>query len=378
MEPIRLWAAVRFCAQNGDPEALLTLAAQQGLHLSRILTHPGGFCAQCAAWDYLPLAALARRQKVRLRIEQRLGLYFRLRPLLHRTGLWVGALLFTVLLLWAQGLVWAADYHLSTTGQIARAAEALRSVGLQPGAFVTEEKLRAGEYALLQSGEFSWASVNFSKGRLEIEAAAATPKPDIASGSAKGIRAKCAGTVVETNLVSGTMLVSPGQQVESGDGLISTARSERDGTLIFSTAAGSVRAKIQWGCEQQIELERTVLQRNGGQTVALEVFFADKTFVLPTLQTPENAAVSTRHLQVELWGLPLPCSMIETTYYAQTEQTIYSTEQQALTLARLQSEQALYAAFADAEILAQKEDCHLLDETLYYTTEYTFHADICQ
>ena len=48
-----------------------------------------------------------------------------------------------------------------------------------------------------------------------MEAAAAKPKPDIAAGTLHGIRAKCGGTVVRTNLTSGTMLVQPGQQVEA-------------------------------------------------------------------------------------------------------------------------------------------------------------------
>ena len=86
MEPVRLWAAVEFTAQSGSTDALLGHAAQAGLHLTRIVPLPGGFRARCAAWHYRPLAALARQGHVRLRVEKRLGLFFRLRPLLRRTG----------------------------------------------------------------------------------------------------------------------------------------------------------------------------------------------------------------------------------------------------------------------------------------------------
>ena len=110
-----------------------------------------------------------------------------------------------------------------TTGQQARAGVLLRQSGLAPGAVVSEEKLAAGEYALVQSGEFAWASLNFADGRLEVEAAAAKPVPSIAAGTLHGVRAKTAGTVVSTNLVSGTMLVTPGQAVETGQGQIGRA-----------------------------------------------------------------------------------------------------------------------------------------------------------
>jgi hypothetical protein len=94
MEAASLWAGVRFTARNGSPEALLTDAAGQGLHLYGIFSLPGGFYGHCAAWQYRRLAALARHRRVRLRVEKRKGLYFLLRPLLRRKGLWTGLVAF--------------------------------------------------------------------------------------------------------------------------------------------------------------------------------------------------------------------------------------------------------------------------------------------
>ncbi len=278
MEPVSLWAAVEFTACNGSTEALLTAAARAGLHPYGVTALPGGFGGRCAAWQYPRLAALARKHRVRLRIRRKLGLYFRLRPLLRRAGLWAGLAVFVPLLLFAQQFVWYADTSSLTTGQAARACAVLREAGLQPGAAVTEAKLTAGEYALLHSGEFSWASLNFAKGRLVVEAAAARPKPDIAAGTLHGIRAKCGGTVLRTNLTSGTMLVQPGQQVEAGQGLIGTARAERDGTLIFAPAAGTVVAQFEWSDTRTVPLEETVQQYTGACTRAYRVTAFGHTF----------------------------------------------------------------------------------------------------
>ena len=263
MEPVRLWAAVEFTAQSGSTDALLGHAAQAGLHLTRIVPLPGGFRARCAAWHYRPLAALARQGHVRLRVKKRLGLFFWLRPLLRRTGLWAGLALFIPLLLWSQQFVWAVDTSTLTRGQAARAFAVLRQADLAPGAAATEAKRTAGEYALLESGEFSWASLNFEKGRLAVEAAPARARPEIAAGTLHGLRAKCNGTVLRTNLASGTMLVAPGQTVEAGQGLIGTARSERDGTLIFAPAAGTVVAQLEWETGQSVPLAETISQLTG-------------------------------------------------------------------------------------------------------------------
>ena len=379
MEPVRLWAAVEFTARSGSTEALLTAAARAGLHLYGVTALPGGFCGHCAARQYPRLAALARRYRVRLRVRKKQGLYFRVRPLLRRAGLWAGLAVFLPLLLWTQQFVWFADTSTLTAGQAARASAILREVSLQPGSAVTEAKLAAGEYALLHSGEFSWASLNFAKGRLEVEAAAAKPKPDIAAGTLHGIRARCSGTVVRTNLVSGTMLVVPGQQVEAGQGLIGTARAERDGTLIFAPAAGTVLAQFEWNDTRTVPLEENVFQYTGRCTRSIELLAFGQAFALPAAPAPENAVLITRHYQPELplLGLALPCSIRETCRYEQQPETLCRTEEQAAALARLQSLQTLYAALPDAERIARKEDCTVNGTVLDYTVTYTVAADIC-
>ncbi len=377
MEAASLWAGVRFTARNGSPEALLTDAAAQGLHLYGISARPGGFCGHCAAWQYQRLAALARHRRVRLRVEKRKGLYFLLRPLLRRKGLWVGLAAWGLVLVWLQGLVWAVDYGSLTTGQRARAGAVLRSCGLQPGAAVTEELLRTGEYALLEGGEFSWASLNFEKGRLAVEAAPARARPEIAAGTLHGLRAKCNGTVLRTNLTSGTMLVAPGQTVEAGQGLIGTARSERNGTLIFVPAAGTVVAQLEWQTDQSVPLAEALPQLTGENRTSYRLFFAGHSSVFLPSAPDGDGLCRTRHLQLEIFGLPLPCAVEETTYYGQQQKIMHRTEAQALTLARLQGLRALHDAFPDAEILVRREECTVQEEALYYNAVYTVAADIC-
>ena len=268
-----------------------------------------------------------------------------------------------------------------TPGQQARAAVVLWEAGLFPGNAVTQEKLAAGEYALLQSGEFSWASLNFMKGKLVAEAAAAKPVPDIAAGTLHGLRARVSGTVVRTNLVSGTMLVVPGQAVEAGQGLIGTARAERDGTLIFQPAAGSVRAQFEWENEQDIALLLPIEQLTGQQAVHRTLFWDGHAIALPALHPAPGeaeAAAVVRHCQPEAFGLPVPVFVEETTYYYKVSTDLERTEEQALALARLQSKQALQQSWPDFELLARKEDFSVEESTLHYRVVYTITADICK
>ena len=380
MECALLWAGVCFSAQNGDPEGLLTAAAAEGLHLSQVLPCPGGFSAQCAAWRYRRLAGLARKHRVQLRTERRRGAFFVLRPFFRRRGLWAGLFLFLPLLFWLQGAVWAVDGSGLTAGQQARAAVVLWENGLFPGSFVTEEKLRAGEYALLQSGEFSWASLNFRAGRLTVEAAAAKPVPDIAAGTLHGIRARTAGTILSTNLTSGTMLVAPGHVVEVGQGLIGTARAERDGTLIFQPAAGSVQAQFVWNNTQDIPLASTIALYTGERSTQYALLWNGHRMALPHFFRRNDSSnnVIVRYLHPSIFDLKFPGMVEETTSYVQQEEELVYTEEEALALARLHSLQVLYADYPDADRIARKEAASIAENILHYTVSYTIVADIGQ
>ena len=244
---------------------------------------------------------------------------------------------------------------------------------------MTEAKLTAGEYALLQSGEFSWASLNFQDGRLVVEAAAAKPVPDIAAGKLDVVLAKTAGTVVRTNLTGGTMLVTPGQAVEAGQPLIGTARTERDGTPIFEPAAGAVFARFDWEHVQTEPLIVSAKRLTGRQFSRRVVSFNGWNLPLPVWKqfSEETALAISRTVQPEWLGLCLPFSIAESTYYEQTEQEISYTEEQALALAKLHSLQALFAAAPEAEFVAQKEGVSTENDTLRYRVVYTIIADIC-
>ena len=173
------------------------------------------------------------------------------------------------------------------------------------------------------------------------------------------------------------MLVVPGQTVEAGQGLIGTARSERDGTLIFAPAAGTVVAQLEWETNQSIPLAETLPQLTGANKANYRLFFAGHSTALLTSASERDGLYRTRHLQLEVFGLPLPCAVEETAFYGQRQETIYRTEAQALTLARLQGLRALHDAFPDADILARRETCTVQEETLHYNAVYTVAADIC-
>mgnify|MGYP000037214109 CR=1 FL=1 len=95
MEWTQLWAGVTFAAQNGDAEGLLTAAAAGGLHLFDIVPQPAGS---------RPVRRMALSETGRSGPQtagaaahpKRQGLFFCIRPLLRRRGLWAGCSSFSL------------------------------------------------------------------------------------------------------------------------------------------------------------------------------------------------------------------------------------------------------------------------------------------
>ena len=136
-------------------------------------------------------------------------------------------------------------------------------------------------------------------------------------------------------------------------------------------------AQLEWQTDQSVPLAETMPQLTGKNTTNYKLFFAGHSAALSPSAPDGDGLCRTRHLQLDVFGLPLPCAVEETTYYGQQQETMYRTEAQALTLARLQGLRALHDAFPDAEIFARREECTVQEDALHYHAVYTVAADIC-
>ncbi len=424
MQVQMLWTGVSFSAMGGRTEALLQSASEHRLQLRAIRARAGGFTARCTARHYLRLARLARHYRVKLHVLRRKGLYFRLRDTLRRAGLWAGLILFGVLLLYAQRMIWHISYVDFTAGQQTRAAAILRENGLEEGAIVRPEMLTLGETALVEAtDEFGWASLNFTGGRLTVEAAPAEQVPAIEQRRYTDIRAKTAGLIVAMNIEQGTAAASVGQPVAAGQVLIAVNRADRAGGPVAGCTAGTVQARFLWQYETeqpltyeaavpsgQIESRWTLLcagrawqfpaQSGEEQTAGSAAPQSADAAASQAASAPEKAAAAAsaeeaaggeqaaqpesaapelhqRHGALALWGLTLPVSFCETESVLRQPETITLTQTLALEKARLSARRALAAAWPDAKVRTVQETSEVVDGVLHYTVAQQIEANIC-
>ena len=106
-----LFPRVEFESEGGCSERLLSMCVERFLPLSQVTATAYGFRANIPAQKYRCLHKPARAAGCKLRVLHKKGLWFRMRPLLHHSGLAVGVLLALLLLASGRFLVWNIEYR---------------------------------------------------------------------------------------------------------------------------------------------------------------------------------------------------------------------------------------------------------------------------
>lgn len=375
----KCFARVRFCAQGGRYEKLITLCGQQGVPLEHIKPAPGGFTATLPARYYRLAARLARRCRTRLRVERKQGLYFRCKRYRGRWGLVAGPLAFLAAVGLFGQTVWAIRWEGLSPVQQRQVEAALYNMDIYEGAFLAQEKVRLSEKQLLsQSQELGWISLNFGKGRLVVEAAPAREKPVIEPNDPVDLVAAADGIVLETNVQEGFLQKKVGQTVAEGEVLISAVLPDRNLIPIESHAKGSVIAAVKktYQCTQPLVYTATALTGKVKSEACLRL--GPWRLPLGRASITGEEESKTRHEQLSVWGFALPVTLEESMQAERAPREFLLQEQAAREYAHYACLQQLYAEFPAAELVTESVQEDWQDGVLVYTLTVDFKADIAR
>ena len=374
--PLR--SVVRIRAVGGRYEKFLSDCLDRGIPLSQVEPIEEGVQLTVTARSYRRLHRLARRNRTRLRIEQRSGVWFRLRLLRGRWGLAVGAAAFAALLWALQNLIWTVEYSGISLAAQQTAAEILYDAGLCSGVWVTPELLEKGEQALLQWKEVSWAALNFHQGRLMVEAAPALDTLFVESNDPVDLIAAADGVILSVNAQEGFVCKTEGQTVAKGDVLIAAHQPDRNQTVRTAHPKGEVIARVEqtFTCEQPLRYQvdapsgdlksQYTLQSFGGAWTPFEKDF------------PETGEQKVYHRPVSVAGFALPATLTETLWIDHSAQWMELDADSARKFARYACMNALYTQYPGAQIRTSTEKETWSDQLLSYSVTVCFDANIAR
>ena len=235
----------------------------------------------------------------------------------------------------------------------------------------TEQDLaRARQTILMQSDTLADLSLNFIKGRLVVEVAPRTQKPDLEQYAPGSVVAAKGGIIDHLEVEHGFAVVGAGQRVEAGDLLITGVYiDEKTENVVITPAQGVVVARTETVYQSAQPLQFTA-HIPTGEVIEYRTLIMGGRRIPLSLQPEEPVLFSqeVRSEPVSLFGFALPAVLETRSLYPEKETQIQLTEQQAAERARFLLDRALESESDTEEILQRSFDGQL--------TDGVFHADI--
>ena len=288
-------ATVLIECEGGFPERFLNEAAARDVALWDIVRRGMSLFCRAKATDYRTLRFAARASSVRMRVRQRHGLPFLLRPFRLRWGLVAGAVVFVLLLQFLSSRVWIVrvEGNEQVTDEAIR--EVLKPLGIYEGAAPEAVDLPQLQLTALERlPAIVWLTVNFEGSTATVEVRERRESQPLASDGPSNVVAARDGVIVRIDAVSGQAMVQVGDAVTEGTLLISGVMDSKVGPLL-KHAAGEVTARTT-------------------RTLTLSVPFEDK------VPNPAPRTVSRPCLYLFGWRIPLYAAVEMEGIY--TEQTV--------------------------------------------------------
>ena len=284
----------------------------------------------------------------------RRGLPFLLYRYRRRVGFFAGMLIFLAIAYISTLFVWRVEVTSDTTLNKTTVESQLADIGVRAGTFIPKCDFwdLSAKY-LTTYDDCSWLSINMSGTVAEIELR------ERLSHSAVGVDLPCniiarEGGVIDSFVInSGRGYVTEGTTVQAGDLLVSGVIEDKQGSVILKGADAEVYAEVGRDVAVTVPFEYEVTSYSGAEKSAYTVGFFGAEIPVPFgAEEPDGWERTVDTSAVTLPdGKPMPITLTKTTWRETLTETRARTEDEALDLARRESESAVAAQFPNARIL---------------------------
>ncbi len=365
--------------EGGFPERFLNEAAKRDIALWDITRRDISLFCRCKAADYRTLRPAARAASVRMRIKERHGLPFLLKPFRLRWGLAVGVLLFVLILQLLSSHVWIVRVEGNERVTDEAIREVLEPFGVYEGASPGKIDLPQLQLTALERlTDVVWLTVNVEGCTATVEVRERQAAQPIASDTPANVVAVRDGVIVRMDAVSGQAMVKEGDAVTKGTLLISGVTDSKVGPLL-KHAEGTVTARTTHTLTVTVPFEEEV-PSPAPRTISRPCFYflGIRIPLYASVQAEGEYSVKTENYPLTACGKALPAG-IEVTRLIFPEKVICTRDEvQAKAEARARLERLLLELKTDVTVEAEVLSEQKTDEGWTITGTYTCLEEIGQ
>lgn len=231
---------VVFTCSGGFPERFINLCSLNGIKLWDAKAVGGVLTAKTFAASYREIRPCARKSGMKIKLKEKCGLPFYIRPYLKRKGIGAGLILSAVLLIYLTSCVWTVNVtgnEKFTSEQILKLTE---QYGIYSGNFRKNiDIIGTQEFIKSTVDGISWFSVNINGSDVSVELTESVGSNEIIDSSIPcNIVSGADGELLALEAYVGSPAVKIGSAVTKGDLLISGVNERADGSAQFVHARG--------------------------------------------------------------------------------------------------------------------------------------------
>lgn len=273
------FGSVSFSGFGGFQEKMVSELLESGVILRGVRTDGGRITGTVSPADYYAIARTARRNGVRIRAGKRRGFYFTLGRYKSRFGMYVGALVFALMLSVFQTRVMVINIE----GDVPRGQilTILRENGIEKGADKYSLKMsRAEHQIMLEVENCSWVDVSCVGFSVNVRVEKGTPLPEMEEDCPRNIVASRAAMIVGETVREGLAEVGVGSGVPEGALLVSGVVPDGNDDVLFVRADAEIIGEFAETQEFYVPFSETVRRADGERTEFSYIVFNDDEYPL--------------------------------------------------------------------------------------------------
>lgn len=380
------FGSVEFNGFGAFPEKFASELIACGVELRRVRFGDGTISGAVSPSDYWLTARTARRCGLRIRAGKRRGLYFTALRYSRRTGLYIGFLVFIMMMAFNGSRI--QDIEIVSSGALSPAQRSqimtiLDECGLSEG--MSTRRLEAQTTAaerriMLELPEAAWTDVTCVGFRLEAAVELGTPTPEVvASDKPCNLVASRAAAVVGHTVRDGVLVTETGSGVPAGGLLVSGTVTDSAGNVALKHASAEIIGEYTESREFFVPYRETVRLPEGERTEYSWLVSGDDEYPLFIGEAFVPDAVYSEETQpLRLFGkeIPLKIKRGSFTRYV-TRELVRSADDCLAELARQQ--EAFEANFYAGQEICACEKTAVPEETgIRLSAVYTLRGNIAQ
>ena len=261
----RLFGYVVFVANGGFSERFLNMSAKDGIKIWDVKKIDGTVLAKVNINSYKRLRHCARESGMITKIQKRVGFPFFAKKYRHRIGLVVGAVLFVVFTVYFSSIVWVVEVQGNEQITSQQVLSVFSSLGLRAG--VSKKNLVPDDLqydACKQIEGIEWIAVNINGAIATIELREDTDIPEIVDRNTPcNVVAEVDGEIIFISALLGEKCVKVGDGVTKGQLLISGVMQDKNDSVFYRHAMGSVVARTKREFVVEIPLRQQEIAYTG-------------------------------------------------------------------------------------------------------------------